>query len=171
MEKDYCNFKPKNAETTPQNGPIWCAHRISLRQRKCHSRCTIQGSTPETRVPRLQHLSKQHTKNPSSQDHTNHTSKSREATRNMRGQIKGPSTKTTGRCSAWRMAKDNQRLSPQYTVILVLQRWDHMWRRYFVQKSQIDYAPVWASLEPPRFCTGDTMQSIRWTSGLERQSI
>ena len=43
---------------------------VPLRQRKCHSRYIIQGSTPTTRATRLQHQSKQHRKDPSSPNHT-----------------------------------------------------------------------------------------------------
>ena len=46
LEENHRNIKSKTAKTTPQTGPIWCTHRIPLRQRKHHSRCTIQSSSP-----------------------------------------------------------------------------------------------------------------------------
>ena len=149
---------------------MWCTHRISEGQGKHHSRYILESGTTKTRVTRLWHQSEQHRKDFSTSHHTDCTSKPRKTTGDTWGNIQRSSTEALSQGSPCRVAQDNQRLSPQYTVILILQGWNLMQRWYLVQRGRTDHAPVWEKFNPQGVTHG-TLCNLQNESQGQRDSL
>ena len=83
------------------------------------------------------------------------TSRSRETARVMRGHSKRPNTKTTSRISCMKDGPKTIKDCPwQYTVLLVLQRWNYMWRWNSIQRNEIDNAQIRMCIHPKSLTPG-----------------